>query len=131
MSISKIFQYRVYYEDTDAGGVVYYANYLRYAERARTDFLREVGIIQSQLKDAHDILFVVRHVDMQLIKPARLDDIIHVETVIEELNAASLVMKQEITTETLRCAKLEVEVVCVDGLLKPKRLPQFIRELLV
>ena len=68
--------FRVYYEDTDAGGIVYYANYLRFAERARTEVLRSMGFEQSRLREEHNLLFAVRHVTVDYRSPARLDDVV-------------------------------------------------------
>lgn len=123
--------FRVYYEDTDSGGVVYYANYLKFAERARTENLREKGINQSELAKDEGILFVVRHVSMDLLKPARLDDILDIATNVENISGASINMHQEISCNGQVLAKIKVQIVCVSTALKPVRLPEQLKEKLV
>ena len=93
---SEQFNYRIYYEDTDAGGVVYYANYLKFFERARSDFLRSIGISQVQLAQSENIIFVVKRCIIDYQSPARLDDEITVSVKIKEIHKVSLTMKQEI-----------------------------------
>lgn len=116
--------YRVYYEDTDAGGVVYYANYLKFAERARTEFLRARGVNQSQLAETDNIFWVVRHVDMELFKPARLDDVIEIETHVQEVRGVKAKMQQHLKCGDRKIAELTVTLVHVDGDFKPKRIPK-------
>lgn len=122
--------YRIYYEDTDAGGVVYYANYLKFAERARTDWLRYLGIEQTKLKQEQNILFVVRDVTMKLKKPARLDDLIEVSVTVKEYRNASLLLTQHITCGAVELAIIEVCIVSVNTAFKPISLPLFIKKLL-
>ncbi len=120
------FSCRVYYEDTDAGGVVYYANYLKFAERARTELLRENGIEQQTLADTQGIFFVVRSVQMELHKPARLDDLLEITTTVSKRGGASVEMQQEIANQTgVTLATLIVKIACVDGTMRPKRLDRF------
>lgn len=121
---------RVYYEDTDAGGVVYYANYLKYAERARTEFLRELGANHHQLKTEHNLLFVVRHVTADYQAPARLDDWLEVSTEILDCGAATLDMRQIIRHEGKTLVKLTATLVAVTPAGKVTRLPAFLREAL-
>ncbi|MFQ3276856.1 MAG: acyl-CoA thioester hydrolase, partial [Colwellia sp.] len=90
------FAIRVYYEDTDAGGIVYYANYLKFFERARTEWLREIGINQEVFLQ-QKLGFVVRKVEMDNIAPAKLDDLLKVRSSIVTLKRASLVFQQQIT----------------------------------
>lgn len=99
---------RVYYEDTDAGGVVYYANYLKFCERARTEWLRQFGVSQQALLDGHGLAFVVRSVQADYLAPARLDDALEVSTRIGALRRASLLFEQEIHrgTELLFTARV-------------------------
>lgn len=87
---------RVYYEDTDAGGIVYYANYLKYMERGRTEWLRTRGVHQQQLNAHQEGLFVVRDVAIQYRQPAVLDDLLVVRTTMQTLRRASLVFRQEV-----------------------------------
>ena len=119
---------RVYYEDTDAGGVVYYANYLKFAERARTEFLRKLDINQSQLAKQHDIIFVVRDVDMQLLKPARLDDLLTIETVITAVSAASISMQQKIICQKQLINLINIKIISIRQNFKPVKIPAFIRD---
>lgn len=113
---------RVYYEDTDAGGVVYYANYLRYAERARTEMLRERGIDLAEWMQ-RGVVFVVRETTLDLRRPARYGELLVIETVIVELKAVSLALRHRV----LRGEDVLVEnavVLCAVGAdLKPKRIP--------
>ncbi len=113
----------MYYEDTDAGGVVYYANYLRFAERARTDFLRGKGIIQSTLLAERGVAFVVHSLSAQFHAPAKLDDLLEVSVTITEAKSASLNLQQEIHLDKKRLFSLNVTIVCVNNSLKPIRLP--------
>lgn len=113
---------RVYYEDTDSGGVVYYANYLKFMERARTEFLRNLGFEQDQLKQEQGILFAVHSLSIQFIKPAVFNDELVVTTKITAPGRASLIFKQSIerlsenrlSENTLIC-DAEVKVVCLDA----------------
>ena len=115
---------RVYYEDTDAGGVVYYANYLRFAERARTEALRELGIPHAALVAQYGLMFVVRRIKVDYLRPARLDASLTVVTEPLIVGGASVVLRQEVRDGALSCAVLEVQLACVppNGD-KPARLP--------
>lgn len=122
---------RVYYEDTDAGGVVYHANYLNFGERARTEFLRSLGHQNSDLEKEFGVLFVVKHIEIDYIAPAFLDDQLQMETRIKTLKNSSFTMQQ-----TLRCgardntiiSDMHVAIVTVDAnTIKPVRLPDVIR----
>ncbi len=119
--------YRVYYEDTDAGGVVYHTNYLKFAERARTDMLRGLDIDHSTLVDECGLVFVVADIHIAFKKSARLDDLITVKTHLENITAASLILKQILYHKNEMLVEMEVTVVCVDKGFKPKRLPEHIR----
>ena len=121
--MTKTSSFRVYYEDTDAGGVVYYANYLKFAERGRTEYLRESGISQSELAAKDGILFVVRHVSLDLKKPAKMDDMLDVVTRVEKIAGARIIMEQQILCEGKELAHLKVHVACVSSVMKPVRLP--------
>jgi len=115
---------RVYYEDTDAGGVVYYANYLRFAERARTEALRDLGIPHAALVARYGLMFVVRRVKVDYLRPARLDASLTVVTEPLAVGGASVLLRQEVRDGTFCCAVLEVQLACVppNGD-KPARLP--------
>lgn len=104
---------RVYYEDTDAGGVVYHANYLRYAERARTEALREIGASHADLVSQHGLMFMVRRVKVDYLAPARLDDSLSVLTETLSIRAASALLRQSVLRDLRPLAVLEVDLVCV------------------
>jgi len=105
---------RVYYEDTDSGGVVYYANYLKYLERARTELLRRLGFEQRQLADETGLAFAVRSLAAEYLRPARLDDLLDITTAVEDLGRAQVTFAQTVRRgdETLLTAK--VRVACLD-----------------
>lgn len=115
---------RVYYEDTDAGGVVFYANYLKFMERARTEWLRELGVQQRQLVEEADIGFVVVQLDMQYRAAAKLDDPLIVQTTITQAGRASLNFAQRIVLSGKVLAEGNIRVGCVNlSCLKPVALP--------
>lgn len=120
--------YRVYYEDTDAAGVVYYANYLRFAERARTEALRALGFSQRAMLENEKRGFVVRDCRIQFIAPARLDDVLTVETRVHDIKRASLKMHQKITCDTTLLSEVEVKLAVVDEQFRPARLPDAIAQ---
>ncbi len=119
-------QIRIYYEDTDCGGVVYYANYLRYLERARTEFLRKRGIDLAALQKK-GIKFLVRHAEVEYIAPARYNDIIEVRTG-HETGKASIGFSHEILRRDCLIAKASCLLVCVGHDGKPRRVPAYIKE---
>ncbi|AMW35042.1 tol-pal system-associated acyl-CoA thioesterase [Haematospirillum jordaniae] len=122
---------RIYYEDTDAGGVVYYANYLKFAERARTEMIRALGIEQERLRQQQDIMFVVRSCSVEFMRPARLDDLLHVETRVCRISGARVDMEQAIRrvsdpsglTDDALLVTLSVRLACLNGSGRPVRLP--------
>ena len=121
---------RVYYEDTDFSGVVYHASYLRFLERGRTDFLRLAGVDQSTLHaDGAGLIFAVRRMTVDFLKPARMDDVLLIETRTEEVRGASLVVAQAIRRgeETLLTA--DVRVAALAGG-RPSRIPDALRAIL-
>ena len=115
---------RVYYEDTDMAGIVYYANYLRYIERGRSEWVREIGIDQNRMKDVDGIVFAVRRVEADYIAPARLDDQLIVETWVESLGAARMIMGQRVTRGDTELFRALVTVVCMTLEGRPVRLPK-------
>jgi acyl-CoA thioester hydrolase len=125
---------RVYYEDTDAGGIVYHANYLRFAERARTEMLRAIGIRQRELHDAEGLAFAVYKGDVHYIKPAKLDDVLSVETSLLELTGASLRLRQVIKRRAADAeedlVRFNAQVVCMNADGKAARLPASLRKTL-
>ena len=122
-----VFAVRVYYEDTDAAGIVYYANYLKFAERARTEWLRSHGIGQRALAEQESVAFAVRRLAIEYLKPARLDDIIEVRTRIVHVGGASIDAEQELRREGEIIAQMMVTLACVGSTGKPARLPPAVR----
>ena len=126
------FESRVYYCDTDAGGVVYHSRYLDFCEKARTELLRSRGIIQMELLEKHNIGFVVNYCNLCYRKPARLDDLLLISTEVKEMTGASFKMTQKVFLKESNDLLVEVEVgiVCVNDKFKLTRIPNHIRETL-
>jgi len=120
---------RVYYEDTDMAGIVYYANYLRYIERARSDWVRGLGIDQNAMK-AQGLVFAVRRVEADYLMPARLDDELIVETEVVQVTGARLVMDQVVRRGKDRLFHAVVTVVVITDAGQPARMPANIRQML-
>lgn len=119
---------RVYYEDTDAGGVVYYANYLRFMERARTEWLRALGFEQDVLRE-QGLLFAVKHVDIDYHRPARFNQSLEVWSMITKMSRVSMTFKQRVMHELDCLTEASVKVVCLDGVaFKPRAIPETMRE---
>jgi acyl-CoA thioester hydrolase len=115
---------RVYYEDTDAGGIVFYANYLKFFERARTEWLRACGIDQQRLAESNGIVFVVRRTSVEYASPARLDDVIRVVSRIERLGRASVDFHQEAWRDGVLLASGDIRVASVDrASIRPAAIP--------
>ena len=122
---------RVYYEDADSGGVVYYANYLKYIERGRTEFLRELGFDQDELIAQDNVLFIVRSIEANYLSPALFNDLIEVQTEIKSVSHASLTFAQKIVNIEKNTVLFNAEVKVVSVLknnFKPCALPQVILE---
>ena len=118
---------RVYWEDTDAGGIVYYANYMRFMERARTEWLRAQGHAQSELAEKFGFVFAVAEVKLQYRRPARLDDELTISCVPVPEGRASIRFQQVIRRGDEVLVEGEVRVACVDAkTFRPRRLPEFI-----
>jgi len=117
---------RVYYEDTDAGGIVYYANYFKFMERARTEWLRSLGFEQERLREEQNVIFVVVDVEAHFRRPARYGDLLDATCVVAESTRASLTFQQEIYRQSTRELLLDgrVRVACIDAnTFKPRPLP--------
>lgn len=120
---------RIYYEDTDAGGVVYHANYLKFGERGRTELLRFLGFENKSLLDQYGVLFIVRHIAADYIKTAHLDDLLRIENTITQLKNASFIMKQTVFRDQEMVFSMDVTLVCVDGKeYRPSALPTPVRQ---
>ncbi|RFF28198.1 MULTISPECIES: tol-pal system-associated acyl-CoA thioesterase [unclassified Wenzhouxiangella] len=124
------FRYRVYWEDTDAGGVVYHARYLAFFERARSDWLRVMGFPQVPMRERDNRLFVVRRVDTRFIAPARLEDELEITIDVEHLRAASLTFHQHMARsgdgELLATARVDAACLAADRFV-PARMPEALR----
>jgi acyl-CoA thioester hydrolase len=121
------FSFRVYYEDTDLAGIVYYANYLRFIERARTEWVREMGIDQGRLKAEAGIVFAVRRVEADYLAPARFDDLLTVETDLVETTAARVVLRQRVRRGEALLFEARVTIVALSDGGRPARLPEVFR----
>ena len=120
---------RVYYEDTDAGGVVYHANYLRFAERARTEALRDAGIPHAEMVDRFGAMFMVHRAEIDYVRPAMLDDLLVVETETMDVGGATVLLRQTVRGPAGVCATLRIKLACVRiGEKKPGRIPPQWRE---
>jgi acyl-CoA thioester hydrolase len=135
MTPSFVFPIRIYWEDTDAGGIVFYANYLKFFERARTEWLRSLGIQQQALKEESGGMFVVSETQIKYFSPARLDDLLEVTARTAEAGRASLVLAQQawltVNGERKLLAECTIRIGWVDSqTLKPGRIPAAILEAL-
>jgi len=120
---------RVYYEDTDSGGVVYYANYLRFMERARTEWMRDRGFEQDRLRAEHGLLFAVRTAHVEFLLPARFNEQLDVSVEVQDVGRASLTFRQDVTRAEdarLLCSGT-MRIACVEAdVFRPKPIPDFI-----
>jgi acyl-CoA thioester hydrolase len=122
------FPVRVYFENTDAGGVVYHAEYLKFLERARTEWMRHLGFDHQALARNHRIVFVVTQAAVEFLKPARLDDIVVVSVQLESLGKVRCVFAQEIRREDDLVVRAKITVACVTGeSFKPAEIPEALR----
>jgi acyl-CoA thioester hydrolase len=123
------FPIRVYWEDTDAGGIVYYANYLKFMERARSEWLRAIGIEQGPLKDEHNAMFVVVSVEAHFKRPARYGELLEVGCVIDQTTRASLTFRQQILRDGELLIDGKVRVACLDATtFRPQPVPDTVIE---
>lgn len=124
---------RVYIEDTDAGGIVYYANYLRFLERARTEWLRSFGLSQEQFRQ-DDILFVVRDVQLRYRTPARLDDELIVTVAIEQHRRVGVTLTQQVLRATATGSEVivegRIELACINSAARPQAMPELFTQAL-
>ena len=122
---------RVYWEDTDAGGVVFYANYLKFFERARTEWLRALGVGQQALREQTGAIFIVTDTALRFAAPARLDDLLDVTVQVQDVRPATLRLRQQaLRGDTLLCEG-EIRIGCVDaGTFRPRRIPTEVTRLI-
>ncbi|MFC3168442.1 tol-pal system-associated acyl-CoA thioesterase [Paracoccus fontiphilus] len=121
---------RVYYEDTDLAGIVYYANYLKFIERGRSEWLRALGIDQARLKADSGHVFAVRRIEADYLRPARFDDLLSVETSLAHLTAARIVVDQTVRRDGVSLFTAAVTLACLDGAGRPVRLPRALTDVL-
>ena len=125
-----VFFVRVYYEDTDAGGVVYHSNYLRFAERARTEFLREAGIDHITQMAENGLMFAVRRCEAEYVKPAHLDDALEIRTRCLEATGVSFWLEQLVQRAGETLVEMKLRLVCLKADGRPARLPNNLRAML-
>ena len=121
------FDVHVYYEDTDLAGIVYYANYLKFIERARTEYVRSLGVDQVRLKSEAGLVFAVRRIEAEYLSPARFDEDLVVETTLERVTGARIVMRQRVLRERLALFEALVTIVTVNAAGQAVRLPVALR----
>ena len=122
---------RVYFEDTDSGGVVYHANYLKFMERARTEWIRSLGLNQIKLKQEDKVIFVVRKIDIQYKIPARFNDELLIQTDCVKNTDYSIILKQNILRDEQIITEGKVEIVCINSdIFKPVRIPKMTKQLM-
>ena len=121
---------RVYYEDTDLAGIVYYANYLKFIERARTEWVRGLGIDQARLREDAGLVFAVRRIDAEYRQPARFDDLLRVTTLPLSVTGARVVLGQEVWRGAALLFEAKVTLVALTALGRPARLPADVRHAL-
>ncbi len=122
---------RVYWEDTDAGGVVFYANYLKFFERARTEWLRHLGVQQQALRDSTGAIFVVSDTQVRYLAPARLDDQLRITVVLQTRGTASMTLAQQAWRGNTLLAQGQIRIGCVDaGTFRPRRIPTAVTDTL-
>ena len=123
------FTVRVYYEDTDMGGIVYHANYLRFIERARSDWVRGLGQDQNALRDA-GLVYAVHRIEADFLAPARFDEVLEIETGVLKTSPARLILTQTVRRDGTDLFRAQVTIVCMTLNGKPQRLPAEIRAVL-
>ncbi len=120
-------EYRVYYEDTDAGSIMYHGRYINWCERARAEYLRDIGLQSSTIFEDTGVLFVVRHLAADYLKPAKLDQLLRVETSLKEMKNSSFILNQSIFCQDSVLFSMTVTIVCIDGNARPVRIPDMVR----
>ena len=123
------FKLKIYYEDTDSGGVVYYANYLKFTERARTNLINDLGFSLKKLSGDYDCLFIVKKVNCDYLHSARLEDELIVQSKFLKINNASFDLEQNILRNDQIIFTSEITMVCVSSLGQPKKIPQDLKSL--
>ncbi len=130
MSNEFVHEIKVYYEDTDSGGVVYYSNYLKFLERARTEMISSVGLSNKKLLDEHKSLIIVKSCNIEYMKPAKLEDKIQIYSSIDSFNKASFIMSQNIKKDNDLIVKAKIKLVTINQEGKPIKIPSVLVKLL-
>ena len=130
MSKSFIYKLKVYYEDTDAAGIVYYANYLKFLERARSEAIYHLGFTNTELKKNFDTTIVVKSCSIEYMKPAIFEDNINVISFLKSMNRSSFTMIQQIKRKKELIASAEVRLVCINTKRKPSKIPDKLQNLI-
>jgi acyl-CoA thioester hydrolase len=133
--VPHIHPFRIYYDDTDAGGIVYYANYLRFAEHGRTEMLRTLGFERLDMMENGQLAFAVRGCDVEYLSPAKLDDALEVHTRVTKVGGASLHLDQRVVKDDVVITEINIRLVCMhitgDLIGRPSRIPADIRDALI
>lgn len=124
------FKLKVYYEDTDSGGIVYYANYLKFIERARTDLIQKLGFTLNQLSNEFDCLFVVKKINCEYLAPAKLEDNLIVRTKIIDFKNVSFTLQQNIFRSSKIIFNSKILIVCINSNSRPNKIPKKLSYLL-
>ena len=122
------YKVKVFYEDTDAGGVVYYANYLKFFERARTEAIAEIGLSNKKLLDEFGVLIIVKSCNIDYKKPAKLEDQLEIKSIISSISSSSFKMTQKVFRDDDLLTSSEIHLVIVDKKGKPSRIPDELRK---
>jgi len=125
--MTHVFTTRVYYEDTDLAGIVYYANYLKFIERARSEWVRARGVDQRALKEDAGLVFAVRRIEADYLSPARFDDELRIETDVEQVTGARLILRQQVLRDGEMLFDAHVTLVALGEAGQPQRLPAELR----
>jgi len=125
--ITHDFPVRVYYDDTDAGGVVYHANYLKFTERARTESLRAMGFENSKIRDEHGVIIVVKSLEAEYLSPSKLDDLLTIQTRILSIKNTSFVMEQKAIRDNICIFSMNVILVFVNKDGRPTKIPDAVK----
>jgi acyl-CoA thioester hydrolase len=128
MSKTHTADYRVYYEDTDALGIMYHSNYISFCERGRTEMLRDLGIPASETHERLGIGFVIRHIECDYLKMVKLDDLLTVQTNVLTMKNSSFIMRQTIFCQNSPVFKMDITIVCINAAEKPTKAPAGLRE---
>ena len=122
------YNFKIYYEDTDAGGVVYYANYLKFLERARTEAISEIGLSNKKLLEEYGVFIIVKSCNIKYKKPAKLEDQIEIKSSVTSLSYKSFKMKQKAFRDNELITDCEIHLVIVDKKGKPSKIPEILKK---